>query len=196
MPGTHNVMNATAAISVACELGISDEVIRKGLDSFTGVKRRFTSTGEHNGVAVFDDYAHHPVEISAVLSAARGVAKGKVIAIVQPHRFTRLSDLFDGFCTCFNDADTVISAPVYAAGEAPIEGIDHTSLMEGLHARGHKQSLKIDDPAELPELIAQLAEPGDLVIFLGAGTITQWAYALPQQLDDLQSQPNGRKGAA
>lgn len=196
MPGTHNVMNATAAVSVACELGINDEDIRKGLESFSGVKRRFTRTGDHNGIAVFDDYAHHPVEISAVLSAARGVAEGKVIAIVQPHRFTRLNDLFDDFCTCFNDADTVISAPVYPAGEDPIEGIDHNALMQGLHGRGHKQSLKIDDPAELSELIAELGEPGDLVIFLGAGTITQWAYALPEQLAKQDSQANGRKGAA
>ena len=196
MPGAHNVMNATAAVSVACELGLSDEDIRKGLKSFAGVKRRFTRTGAHNGIAVFDDYAHHPVEITAVLSAARGVTDGKVIAIVQPHRYTRLSDLFDEFCTCFNDADTVISAPVYPAGEEPIEGADHNSLMEGLHTRGHKQSLKVDDPAELPELIAGLAEPGDLVIFLGAGTITQWAYALPEQLEKLAGAAGGRKGAA
>ena len=196
MPGTHNVMNATAAISVACELGISDEDIRKGLDGFAGVKRRFTRTGSHNGIAVFDDYAHHPVEITAVLSAARGVAEGKVIAVVQPHRYSRLSDLFDGFCTCFNDADVVISAPVYPAGEEPIDGIHHTALMEGLHGRGHKKSLKVDDPAQLPELIAGLASPGDLVIFLGAGTITQWAYALPEQLDMLAGQSAGQKGAA
>ena len=131
------------------------------------------------------------------MSAARGVAgDNKVIAIVQPHRYTRLSDLFDDFCTCFNNADVVISAPVYPAGEEPIEGIDHEALMHGLHGGGHKQSLKIDDPEELPQLIADLSEPGDLVIFLGAGSITHWAYALPEQLEKLAGQSKGHKGAA
>ena len=195
MPGNHNVLNATAAVAVACELGVSDEDIRKGLDSFTGVKRRFTRTGSHNGVPVFDDYAHHPVEISAVLAAARGVTEGKVIAIMQPHRYTRLSDLFDEFCTCFNDADTVIVAPVYEAGEQPIEGANHVALMEGLRARGHKNALMIDDPSELADLIGDMAASGDLVIFLGAGTITQWAYALPDQLA-AREENNGHKGAA
>ncbi|MGI9463259.1 MAG: UDP-N-acetylmuramate--L-alanine ligase, partial [Aestuariivirgaceae bacterium] len=161
MPGTHNVMNATAAIAVACELGIGDDAIRKGLEDFTGVKRRFTRTGEHNGIAVFDDYAHHPVEITAVLSAARGVTEGKVIAVMQPHRYTRLHDLFDDFCTCFNDADTVIVSPVYTAGEEPIEGASHDTLMDGLHARGHKHVLKIDEPDELAPLVAGIAGPGD-----------------------------------
>jgi UDP-N-acetylmuramate--alanine ligase len=196
MPGNHNVLNATAAVAVACELGISDDAIRKGLEAFTGVKRRFTRTGAHDGVPVFDDYAHHPVEISAVLAAARGVTEGKVIAVMQPHRYTRLHDLFDEFCTCFNDADTVIVAPVFEAGEQPIEGASHNALMDGLRARGHKHALKIDDPAELPELIGGMAQPGDMVIFLGAGSITQWAYALPDQLAKRDEARSGQKGAA
>ncbi len=196
MPGTYNVMNATAAIAVACELGIDDDAIRKGLDEFTGVKRRFTRTGVHNGITVFDDYAHHPVEIAAVLSAARGVTTGKVIAVMQPHRFTRLSDLFDDFCSCFNDADTVVVSPVYTAGEEPIKGASHEALVEELRARGHKHALKINASEELAPLVAEIAEPGDTVIFMGAGTITQWASALPQELAEQAGQQNGRKGVA
>ncbi len=185
MPGAHNVMNAAAAVTVACELGVGDDDVRRGLEDFTGVKRRFTPTGSHNGISVFDDYAHHPVEISAVLAAARGVASGKVVAVMQPHRFTRLRDLFNEFCTCFNDADTVVVAPVYTAGEEPIEGATHDALVAGLRDRGHKHVLKIDDPSELPALIAEITHEGDVVIFLGAGNITQWAYALPQQMAEL-----------
>ena len=138
MPGRHNALNATSAIAVARELGISDDQIRKGLAGFGGVKRRFTRTGDWNGVAVFDDYGHHPVEIAAVLKAARESTKGQVIAVMQPHRYTRLSALFDQFCTCFNDADAVIIAHVYPAGEAPIAGADRDSLVAGLRARGHR----------------------------------------------------------
>jgi UDP-N-acetylmuramate--alanine ligase len=185
MPGDHNALNATAALAVARELGISDEQIRKGLAAFTGVKRRFTRTGEHRGVTVFDDYGHHPVEIAAVLRAARGVTHDRVIAVIQPHRYTRLSSLFPEFCSCFNDADTVIVAPVYPAGEAPIEGATHTALSEGLISRGHRSVFKIDAPDELAPLVSGLVASGDIVICLGAGTITQWAYALPQQLADL-----------
>ena len=131
MPGDHNALNATAAMAVAHELGIGDEQIRKGLEAFTGVKRRFTRTGAHNGVTVFDDYGHHPVEIAAVLKASREVTGGKVMAVVQPHRYTRLASLFDEFCTCFNDADAVIVAPVYPAGETPIPGVTHDALADG-----------------------------------------------------------------
>jgi UDP-N-acetylmuramate--alanine ligase len=182
MPGDHNALNATAALAVAHELGMTEEAIRKGLKSFAGVKRRFTRTGEHNGVTVFDDYGHHPVEIAAVLRAARKVTKGKVLAVMQPHRYTRLSSLFNDFSSCFNDADTVILAPVYAAGEAPIEGASHVNLSDGLHARGHRAVYTIDGPEQLAPLVRKHVEPGDIVVCLGAGTITQWAYALPAQL--------------
>ncbi len=182
IPGDHNALNSTAAVAVAKELGLTDEDIRKGFKSFTGVKRRFTRTGAHNGVTVYDDYGHHPVEIAAVLSAARRVTKSKVVAVMQPHRYTRLSSLFNDFCTCFNDADTVIVAPVYAAGEAPIEGASHTSLVAGLKARGHRSVFSIENPEQLAPMVRNLVKPGDIVMCLGAGTITQWAYALPGQL--------------
>ncbi len=182
MPGDHNALNSTAALIVARELGMSDDALRKGLASFEGVKRRFTRTGEHNGVTVFDDYGHHPVEIAAVLSAARRVTKNKVVAVMQPHRYTRLSSLFPEFCACFNDADSVIIAPVYAAGETPIDGASHTKLSQGIHDRGHRSVQTIDDPKQLAPLVKKLVQPGDIVVCLGAGTITQWAYALPQEL--------------
>jgi UDP-N-acetylmuramate--alanine ligase len=182
MPGRHNALNATAAIAVARELGISDDQIRKGLAGFGGVKRRFTRTGDWNGVAIFDDYGHHPVEIAAVLKAARESAKGQVIAVMQPHRYTRLAALFDQFCTCFNDADAVIIAHVYAAGEAPIPGADRDTLVTGLRARGHRRVATLDDAAQLASMIKDIARPGDYVVLLGAGNITQWAYALPGEL--------------
>ncbi len=185
MPGDHNALNSTAALAVSRELGMSDDQIRKGLASFEGVKRRFTKTGEFNGVTVFDDYGHHPVEIAAVLSAARKVTKQKVITVMQPHRYTRLQSLFNDFCTCFNDADTVILAPVYSAGETPIEGISHNSLAQGLHDRGHRAVFKIDSPEQLAPMIKDMISPGDIVVCLGAGTISQWAYALPDQLAEL-----------
>jgi UDP-N-acetylmuramate--alanine ligase len=185
MPGKHNALNATAAIAVAHELGISPEAIRKGIAGFGGVKRRFTRTGEWNGVTVFDDYGHHPVEIRAVLKAARASTDGQVIAIVQPHRYTRLHSLFEDFSSCFNDADSVIVAPVYAAGEAPIEGIDHDALASGIRARGHRSVAAIGDPKELAGMVRDLAQPGDYVVCLGAGNITQWAYALPGELQEL-----------
>lgn len=185
MPGDHNALNSTAALAVAHELGISAEAIAKGFKSFAGVKRRFTRTGEANGVTVFDDYGHHPVEIAAVLSAARKVTKGKVIAVMQPHRYTRLSSLFNEFASCFNDADTVVLAPVYAAGEQPIEGASHTNLAEGLHGRGHRSVYMIEGPDQLASTVAQHVKPGDIVVCLGAGTISQWAYALPDQLKAL-----------
>ncbi len=185
MPGDHNALNSTAAIAVALELGIDDAKVRSGLQSFEGVKRRFTRTGEHNGVTVFDDYGHHPVEIAAVLQAARKVTKGRVVAVMQPHRYTRLSSLFNDFCSCFNDADAVVIAPVYTAGEAPIDGISHDALAKGLHDRGHRSVFTINGPEDLAGVVKPLIAPGDIVVCLGAGTISQWAYALPGQLDIL-----------
>lgn len=185
MPGRHNASNATAAIAVAHELGVSDEAIRKALAGFGGVKRRFTKTGEWNGVTVIDDYGHHPVEIAAVLKAARDSYSGKVIAVVQPHRYTRLQSLFEEFCTCFNDADAVVVAEVYAAGEAPIEGIDRDHFVAGLRAHGHREVVPLPNAGELAGIVHGLAKPGDLVVCLGAGNITQWAYALPDQLKAL-----------
>ncbi|APH72769.1 UDP-N-acetylmuramate--L-alanine ligase [Aquibium oceanicum] len=182
MPGRHNVSNATAAIAVAHELGISADDIRKGLLSFGGVKRRFTPTGEWNGVRIFDDYGHHPVEIKAVLRAAREAAKGRVVAIAQPHRFTRLRDLFDDFSSCFNEADTVMIAPVYPAGEDPIEGISSEALVARIRAGGHRDARFLEGPDAIAPSIRQVARDGDFVIFLGAGNITQWAYQLPKDL--------------
>ncbi|KQT53448.1 UDP-N-acetylmuramate--alanine ligase [Methylobacterium sp. Leaf456] len=186
MPGKHNALNATAALAVAHELGVSEDAIRKALSGFGGVKRRFTRTGEWNGATIFDDYGHHPVEIAAVLRAARASTDGNVVAVVQPHRYTRLQSLFEDFCTCFNDADTVIVAPVYAAGEAPIEGFDRDSLVAGLKSRGHRDALALNAPEELAGLVAGRAQAGDYVVCLGAGTITQWAYALPGELAALK----------
>src|SRR6202140_2591964 len=185
MPGRHNALNATAAIAVAHALGIKDDLIRKALGGFGGVKRRFTKVGEWNGAVIIDDYGHHPVEIAAVLAAARESAKGQVIAVMQPHRYTRLRDLFEQFCTCFNDADAVIVAPVYPAGEAPIAGADRDALVAGLRARGHKQAIPLVGPEKLAGLVKELAKPGDYVVCLGAGSITQWAYALPAELKAL-----------
>ena len=182
MPGRHNALNATAAIAVAHELGVADDVIRNALAKFGGVRRRFTKTGIWNGVTIIDDYGHHPVEIAAVLRAARESTKGQVIAVVQPHRYTRLAALFEQFCTCFNDADAVIVANVYPAGEAPIEGVDRDSLVQGLRTHGHRQVVALESPEKLAGLIAAMAQPGDYVVCLGAGSITQWAYALPGEL--------------
>jgi len=186
MAGEHNVLNALAAIAVARELGVSDADIRTGLNAFGGVRRRFTTTGTGRGVRVIDDYGHHPVEISAVLKAARAVTTGRVIAVVQPHRYSRLHDLFSEFCGCFNDADTVIVADVYPAGEAPIPGADRDGLVEGLRRFGHRHALALDSATALPRVIAAEAKPGDLVVCLGAGDITTWAYALPGQLEALE----------
>lgn len=185
MPGRHNASNATAAIAVARELGVSDDAIRKAIAGFGGVKRRFTKTGEWNGVTVIDDYGHHPVEISAVLKAARESTNGKIIAVVQPHRYTRLQSLFEEFCTCFNDADAVVVADVYAAGETPIDGIDRDHFVVGLRAHGHREVIPLPGATELAGIVKGLAKSGDLVVCLGAGNITQWAYALPDQLKAL-----------
>ncbi|WP_027522344.1 UDP-N-acetylmuramate--L-alanine ligase [Bradyrhizobium sp. Ec3.3] len=185
MPGRHNASNATAAIAVAHELGVSDEAIRKAMATFGGVKRRFTKTGEWNGITVIDDYGHHPVEIAAVLKAARESTNGKILAVVQPHRFTRLQSLFEEFCTCFNDADAVVVAEVYPAGEAPIEGIDRDHFVAGLRAHGHRQVIPLPASSDLAGIVKGMAKPGDLVVCLGAGNITQWAYALPGELKAL-----------
>ena len=186
MPGLYNISNATAAIAIAMELGVNEEGIRKGLAQFSGVKRRFTHTGSWNGVTIIDDYAHHPVEISSVLKAARTAAgEGRVIAIKQPHRFSRLRDLFSEFSSCFNDADTVLMAPVYRAGEEPIEGFDEVSLVAGLKSGGHRDARVIESEKDIAALIAQIAKPGDYVIFLGAGSVSQWANALPDELAKL-----------
>jgi UDP-N-acetylmuramate--alanine ligase len=192
MAGRHNVLNALAAIAVARELGVSDAAIRVGLRDFGGVRRRFTTTGVVRGVRVIDDYGHHPVEIASVLKAARDVVSadggGRVIAVMQPHRYSRLQDLFQEFCSCFNDADTVIVADVYAAGEAPLEGVDRDALVEGLRRWGHRHVIPLAAPAELARLVAAEARAGDIVVCLGAGDITNWAYALPEQLRDIEAE--------
>jgi len=182
MPGHHNALNATAAIGVAYELGMPAHLIRAGLAGFSGVKRRFTKTGEWKGVTIFDDYGHHPVEIAAVLRAARASTKGQVIAVVQPHRYSRLASLFADFASCFNDADHVLVAETYAAGEAPVAGADRDSLVAAIRAHGHRAVEPLEGPEALAGHIAAIARPGDYVICLGAGNITQWAYALPGEL--------------
>jgi len=185
MPGEHNVSNAIAAIVTAIELGLSEEVIKKGLLEFGGVKRRFTRTGTWNGVTIIDDYGHHPVEIEAVLKAARGASKGRILAVVQPHRYSRLKDLFEEFCTCFNNADAVVVADVYEAGEEPIEGANRDALVEGLRRHGVKNVTPLESAGDLPRVVRELARPGDMVVCLGAGNITQWANDLPGELAQL-----------
>ena len=183
MLGEHNVQNCLAALSVCVEMGIGEQAIRKGLEQFKGVGRRFDFKGMVGGITVIDDYGHHPVEIKASLSAGRmRCPDGKLIAVVQPHRYSRLRDLFEDFCACFNEADDVLVADVYAAGEAPIEGFDKTSLVTGLHAYGHRSAAVLSDPDALADEILARANAGDLVICLGAGTITSWAGVLPEQL--------------
>ncbi|CDO34144.1 MULTISPECIES: UDP-N-acetylmuramate--L-alanine ligase [Novosphingobium] len=182
MPGRHNVQNALAAVGVAVEMGCSDECIKGGFAKFGGVKRRFTKVGEVDGVAIIDDYGHHPVEIRAVLAAAREGVKGRVIAVVQPHRFTRLRDHMDEFQTAFNDADVVYASPVYAAGEQPIEGVDSAAMVEGMKSRGHRSAQVIAGPGELADALAATAQPGDMVVCLGAGDITKWAAGLADEI--------------
>ncbi|MEO1331590.1 MAG: UDP-N-acetylmuramate--L-alanine ligase [Pseudomonadota bacterium] len=184
MPGEHNVLNSLAAIGVARELKLSDEAIREGLAQFSGVKRRFTEVGVWNGVRIIDDYGHHPVEIAAVLKAARASTEGRVIAVHQPHRYTRLRDLFEDFCACFNEADVAAIAEVYAAGEDPIEGADRDALVDGLRAHGHRRAVALTGPEALADFVRAAAQPGDIVVCLGAGTITAWANALPEQLGE------------
>jgi len=189
MFGRHNVQNSLVVAAIAREMGFEADVVRRALGGFKGVKRRFTRTGEAGGIAVIDDYGHHPVEIAAVLAAARlavgegaGSVRPRVVAVVQPHRYTRLRDLFEDFCSCFNDADTVIVADVYAAGEAPIEGVSRDALVEGLRNRGHRRVLALEHPEKLAQLVREEASAGDMVVCLGAGNITNWANALPAEL--------------
>ncbi|MEQ8347603.1 MAG: UDP-N-acetylmuramate--L-alanine ligase [Sneathiellaceae bacterium] len=190
MMGRHNVQNALAVVAIAVEMGLPEEVLRSALAGFGGVKRRFTRTGTAHGITVIDDYGHHPVEIAAVLSAARQACAGRILAVVQPHRYSRLRDLFEDFCTCFNDADAVIVADVYAAGETPLPGIDRAALVEGLQAHGHRRVHDLEDPARLARIVAAEAGDGDFVVCLGAGSITHWANALPAELAALP--PPGR----
>ena len=194
MFGHHNVLNALAAVAVGAELGVDNDTIRGGLGRFKGVKRRFTKTGEVGGITVIDDYGHHPVEIAAALKAARSATSGRVIAVVQPHRYSRLASLFEEFCTCFNDADHVVVADVYPAGESPIEGMDRDGLIEGLHAHGHTQVTGLLAPKHLAAVIDDISSPGDLVICLGAGNITSWAQDLPEDLAKLR--PGQSQGLA
>ncbi len=196
MFGRHNVQNSLAAVAVAAEMGIEDESIRQGLAGFTGVKRRFTKTGEAHGITVIDDYGHHPVEIAAVLKAARQGYGGRVIAVVQPHRYSRLAQLRDQFAACFADADVVIVADVYAAGEAPIEGANRDALVTALRRAGQREVIALDQPADLPEIVWQVARPGDLVVCLGAGSITNWAYALPAALQTIANERGGLRSIA
>ncbi len=178
MPGEHNVQNVLAAITVARELGVGEDTIRSALAGFGGVNRRFTKVGEWNGLTIIDDYAHNPFKIAAALKAARQAYAGPVIAVVQPHRYTRLAHTFEQFCTCLNDADVAIVAPVYAAGEAPIEGISRDSYAEALRAHGHRNVRVVEGADDLPAVIAEFAQPGGVVVMLGAGSITQWAAGL------------------
>jgi UDP-N-acetylmuramate--alanine ligase len=192
MFGEHNVQNSLTVLAVAEEMGLGDEVVRATLRDFKGVRRRFTKTGEWNGVTIIDDYGHHPVEIAAVLKAARAIILrdekgGRVIAIVQPHRYTRLAHLFDGFCTCFNDADLVLVADVYAAGETPIAGASRDALVAGISAHGHRNARTLSGPDELAPLLRLLARPDDIVVCLGAGSITNWANSLPDDLAKLDA---------
>ncbi len=188
MPGRHNVQNSLSAVAVAVEMGVPDDVIRTGFAKFGGVKRRFTKVGEIDGVTVIDDYGHHPVEIRAVLAAAReGVGTGRVIAVVQPHRFTRLRDHMEEFQAAFNDADMVYAAPVYPAGEAPIEGVTSDLLVEGIKARGHRSAHTVAGADALAAALADAAQPGDMVVCLGAGDITKWAGGLADQIRYLRA---------
>ena len=182
MPGDHNVSNALSAIAVARHLGLSAAEIRAALSGFKGVNRRFTKVGEVNGVTIIDDYGHHPVEIAAVLKAARQSCSGKVIAVHQPHRYTRLHSLFDDFCTCFNDADVVAIGDIFAAGEAPIVGASRDDLVDGLLRHGHRDARALASEDALEALVRAQAGPGDIVVCLGAGTISAWANRLPERL--------------
>ena len=187
--GAHNVANALGAITVAHGIGVEMEAIVSALKDFQGVNRRFTQTGFVNGVRIIDDYGHHPVEISAVLSTAREVCPaGRILAVMEPHRYSRLQDLFTDFCGCFHEADQVLIAPVYAAGESPIADIDHHALVKGIAARGHGHVEALDNPAQLAEHVHSLSAPGDIIVCLGAGGITKWAQALPGQLEALSGQ--------
>jgi UDP-N-acetylmuramate--alanine ligase len=194
MPGEHNVQNSLAAIAVARQIGVPDATIRAAVAGFGGVKRRFTKTGVWNGVTIIDDYGHHPVEISAVMKAARQAALGKIIAVVQPHRYSRLKSLFNEFSTCLHGADTVIVSDVYAAGEAPLDGVSRDTLIESMRSHGHRHVVALSAPSDLPRMIHDMAKPLDYVVCLGAGSITNWAQALPGQLAAMSGAGNGGEG--
>jgi UDP-N-acetylmuramate--alanine ligase len=198
MSGQHNVQNALAAVAVAAEMGLPDETIRRALAGFAGVKRRFTKTGEAHGITVIDDYGHHPVEIAATLRAARQSygGTGRVIAVMQPHRYSRLGALKNEFATCFVDADTVLIADVYAAGEAPIAGVNRDMLVGLVQRAGHRDVHALEGPGDLPGTIWQISRPGDVVVCLGAGNITAWAHALPGQLQQIASEQAGPRAIA
>jgi UDP-N-acetylmuramate--alanine ligase len=187
IPGRHNVQNALAAIAVALEMGISPDAIVAGFERFEGVKRRFTRVGEVDGAVIIDDYAHHPTEIRAVLAAAREGAQGRVIAVMQPHRYTRLQSLMDEFQNAFNDADVVFVTPVYPAGEEPIEGVNSEALVEGLRAHGHRMVRAVENLDELCRELRDLAAEGDMVICMGAGDVTKWAAALAAGICDARA---------
>jgi UDP-N-acetylmuramate--alanine ligase len=190
--GQHNALNALAAIAAATEAGIPDAAIHKALAGFSGVKRRFQLTGTWNGVSIYDDYGHHPVEIGAVLKAARAGARGNVIAVVEPHRFTRVRDLFDEFAMCFSDADSVIVTPLYSAGEAPIDGVDHVTLAEAIRATGHASVVPVDSERDVVPVLRRISAPGDMVVCMGAGNSTDWAHALPGWLAEEPLRVGGR----
>ena len=183
IPGEHIALNALAAFAVCAEAGIRDDLIRDAMASFSGVKRRFQPTGEWNGVAIYDDYGHHPIEIAAVLRAARQGARGRVLAVVEPHRYSRVKELFADFSSCLADADAVIVAPLYSAGEAPVQGISHHALASAIRRTGHRAVEVAETADHIPSMVATMTSPQDTVIFFGAGQSTDWAHALPEQLD-------------
>ena len=191
MPGQHNIQNALAAIAVGMELGMSDDDVASGFATFDGVKRRFTKVGEVDGAMIIDDYAHHPVEITAVLKAAREAVssrhEGRVIAVMQPHRYSRLHDLMDDFQNAFNEADIVMVTPVYEAGEEPIEGVDAEALADGIKARGHRMVRTVEDEADLAEALRDVAAKGDIVLCMGAGDITRWAAGLAEGIKEARA---------
>jgi UDP-N-acetylmuramate--alanine ligase len=194
VPGEHNALNALAAIAVCAETGLSDDAIRGSLARFTGVKRRFQPTGSWNGITVYDDYGHHPVEIAAVLKAARAGATGRVVAVVEPHRYSRVKDLFDEFASCFGDADSVVVAPLYSAGEAPLPGIDHEALATAIVKAGHASVSTVATPHDLAPAIRAVARSGDMVLCFGAGNSTEWAHALPGWLAETAPKLAGVNG--
>ncbi len=194
VPGEHNALNALAAIAVCAETGLADEAIRQSIGRFAGVKRRFQPTGEWNGIAIYDDYGHHPVEIAAVLKAARAGAKGRVVAIVEPHRYSRVKDLFADFAGCLGDADAVIVAPLYSAGEAPLAGVDHGALAQAIAATGHPSVTTVGAPTELAAAVRSVARSGDMVLCFGAGNSTEWAHELPAWLAETGPRAAGGTG--
>ena len=197
MPGQHNVQNALAALSIAHEMKTPVALMKKGMENFSGVKRRFTNVGSVNNITIIDDYAHHPIEIETVLKAARDTVaenKARVIAVMQPHRYSRLRDLFEEFCTCFNHADAVIVADVYEAGEQPIKGFDKMALAQGIKSHGHREVLALPERTDLADILANIAQDGDCIICMGAGDITSWAYALPEELEEIFTKHQKKAG--